>query len=188
MEPLGNWRTTRPFQTDWELTIEPSLVDGTGLLMTRTATFALVRFEPGPGPKVTIRNHCLLEVSPDQPLPGKPVLPLPATLDPSLPACFLQGQVHPNLGSWICCYMPALSEGISWSRTEWESQSGETKDVRASKVTQRSHIHSYHCASSKLRFYTISIVSLTSSSKAGSIATGATSQTPTSTARPTTTC
>jgi hypothetical protein len=50
MEPLGDWRTTRPFQTDWELTIEPypsgryRCIDdqdchfGTGSVWTRTRT------------------------------------------------------------------------------------------------------------------------------------------------------
>jgi hypothetical protein len=33
-------------------------VDCSGLLTTQTANLATVRFGPGPGPEVTVRNHC----------------------------------------------------------------------------------------------------------------------------------
>jgi len=113
----------------------------------------------------------MLPVSLHSPFPAKQVSVLPAKLDPSLPACFQKGQFHPYQGSRIRCYTLALCEGILSFSREWESQSCETKDMQALKVTHWSHIHSYQCAFRKLRLNNTSIVSLTSSSKAGSIAT-----------------
>jgi len=55
------------WETHWEpaqfrrVTSLPSKriwVDSSGLLPTRTANLATVQVAPGPGPKVTVRNHC----------------------------------------------------------------------------------------------------------------------------------
>ena len=51
------WQPTQ-FRQVGSLSWNRTRVSSSGLLMTRTANLATVRFVPGPGPEVTVRNRC----------------------------------------------------------------------------------------------------------------------------------
>jgi hypothetical protein len=57
---INRWTRWQPAQF-WQVGSLPSnrtRVGSSGLLTTRTANLAEVRFGPGPGPQVTVRNRC----------------------------------------------------------------------------------------------------------------------------------
>ena len=103
-----HWRPAQ-FRRVGSLHLNRTRVDGSGLLTTRTANLAVVRFGPRPGPEVTVRNRCLHYASPY----GRPLAfeCLPYTLLNSLLDSLFETDTVERAALWEDKSVPPLAFG-----------------------------------------------------------------------------